>query len=698
MGLMTFLRNRAGFILIGFIGFAIVAFLLGDAINVGKPFWAESQRVVGTIDGKNIDIEDFGRKVEQSEAQLKQQYGGSSNPQMQAMAVENAWNGEIAGVILTKEYERLGLNVSGDELFDLLQGKKPSQLIVQYFGNPQTGEVDRAAVINSLKQQNQNAELRQQWDMLQAEVEKQALQEKYGNLIKNSVYVTSLEANDDYINRNKLANFEYVGLDFASIADASVKLSDADYSDFYNKNKKRFENPVETRTFEYVMFSANPTKEDTAAIRAQINKLAADFKTAKNDSLFSAINSDVKVPYTYLTKGNLEPAVDSALFALPAGSYYGPVLTGNSFKLAKVVDVRFSPDSVKASHILFDAAKLGGIDKAVKMADSVRKMVQGGASFATLAAQYSTDGSKDKGGDLGTFTRGQMVPEFENAAFNGKVGDLTVVRSQFGVHLLKIEKQIGSSKVAKLAYIEKMLAPSSRTKDAAYKKATHFLNQVKGGDFAAIAQKQGYKVAIADRVTGSQGFAAGLDNPRPIIKDAFAAEKGDVLEQVYTMENGFVIAHLTQVNPKGILPLEAIKKDIEPMVRQSVKTKMLAEKMKQALNGASSLNQVAQKLGKPVTPIENVVFANPVLSGIGQENALVGSVFGSQPGKLSSVVEGDNGVYAFTVKNFGSPAPLANVYKQKETMLLSVAQRSLGSAFQALMDKTEIKDNRVKFY
>jgi peptidyl-prolyl cis-trans isomerase D len=698
MGLMTFLRNRAGYILIGAIGFAIVAFLLGDAISAGKPFWAESQRVVGTVDGEDISIDDFGKKVEQSEAQFRQQYGGSSNPQMQAMAVENVWNGEVANVLLNKEYNRLGLSVSGDELFDLFQGSNPSPLIVQYFGNPQTGQVDRAAVINSLKQAQRNPELKAQWDLLQTEVEKQALQQKYGNLIKSSVYVTSLEANDEYINRNKLANFNYVSLEYNSIPDASVKLSDGDYSDYYNENKKRFENPVETRSFNYVSFNVSPTKQDTIAVRTQINKLAADLKISKNDSLFAAVNSDVKVPYVYLPKGKLDPAVDSVVFSLPAGSIYGPALSGNSYKLVKVVDSRFSPDSVKASHILIDPAKLGGVDRAVKLADSLKTLVQNGGNFAQLAAQYSVDGSKDKGGDLGTFSRGQMVPEFENAAFNGKAGDLQVVRSQFGVHLLRIEKQIGSSKVVKLAYVEKNLVASSKTKDAAYKKATKFLSEVNGENFAQMAKKYGYTLAVADKITASQGFAPGLDNPRPLIKDAYAASKGDVLGQVYQMDNAYVVAHLTDIRPQGLLPLEAVKSEIEPMVRIAVKAKTLTEKANGALKGASNLNQVAQKLGKPVTPVQNVVFANPILPGAAQENKLVGAVFGSKPGKLSAPIDGERGVYVFTANSFSNPAPLANTYKQKQAMALGLAQRSLGAAFQALQDKSKIKDNRVKFY
>ncbi len=698
MGLMTFLRNRAGYILIGAIGFAIVAFLVGDAIQAGKPFWAESQKVVGSIDGEDISIDEFGAKVDQSLAQFKQQYGGSGNAQMQAMAVDNVWQGEIANILLGKEYNRLGLTVSGDELADLIKGDNPSPLIVQYFGNPQTGQVDRAQVIKTFKEGYKDPAMAKQLVAVEAEIEKQALQQKYAKLITNSVYVTTLEANDDHLRRNKLANFKYVLLNYASIPDANVKLTESDYSDYYNENKSRFVNPTETRTFEYVSFSMNPTAADSAAVKTQVEKLAADFRTSTNDSLFAANNSDVKVPYTYITKGKLDPAVDSVVFNLPAGSFYGPTFSGNSYKLVKVIDTRFSPDSVKASHILLNPSKLGGVDKAKKLADSLRTLVQKGASFATLAAQYSEDGSKDKGGDLGTFSRGQMVPEFENAAFDGSVGDLKVVTSQFGVHLIKIEKQVGSSKVAKLAYIEKALASSNKTKDAAYKKASSFLNEVKDGKFTEIAQKNGYTVGVADKITPTQGFAPGLDNPRQLIRDAYNADKGDVLDEVYSMDNGFVVAKVTNILPEGTLSLEDVKKEIEPMVRNAVKAKMLEEKMNNAAKGASSIEQVAQKVGQPVVPVENMVLANPVISGVSQENKVVGAVFGSAPGKLSKSIDGESGVYVFTVQNFINPSPLANTYKQKEAMMQVAAQRSLGSAFQALKDKSKIKDNRVKFY
>ena len=695
---MTFMRTKMGYFLVGGIAVVLALFVLEPLLTQGTAMYGSSQSKVGSVDGEDIEYAEFNPKVEQSLAQFKQQYGGNVNAQMQAMAMDNAWQAEVGAILLGKEYNRLGLTISDVELFDLLQGKNPSPLIVQYFGNQQTGEVDRAAVLTSLKSQSKDPNLKKQWDMLQAEIEKQALQQKYANLIRNSVYVTSVEANDEYINRNKLANFKYVNLDYSSVLDKDVKITDADYKEYYEANKKRFENPTETRSLEYVSFSIEPTKADSVAVKAQVEKLAADFKTTPNDSLFAANNSDVKVPFTYISKGKLAPAVDSVIFNYPAGSFYGPVFSDNSYKLIKVIANKFSPDSVKASHILLDPSKIGGEANAMKLADSLKSLLQKGGSMATLAKTYSVDGSKDTGGDVGTFARGAMVPEFENAAFDGNTGDIKVVKSQFGVHILKIEKQIGSAKVAKLAYIEKSLLPSTKTKDAAYKKASAFLNEVKGDNFAALAQKNGYTVGLADKVTPTQGFAPGLDNPRPLIKDAYEADKGDVLSTVYTMDNAFVVAHVTGVQPKGQLELEDVKKQIQPMVMNAVKAKMLKEKLEKALNGSSNIEAVAQKVGKAAAPVQNLVFANPIIPGLSQENKVVGAVFGSQVGKLSKPIEGDKGVYVISVDGFTNPAPIGNTYKQKETMILGVTQRSLGAAFQALQEKSEIKDNRVKFY
>jgi peptidyl-prolyl cis-trans isomerase D len=695
MGIMSFLRERAGVIIVGAIGFAIVAFLLGDAISLGKPFMSMNNNVVG----ETINMKDFNSQVEINTNNLKQQMGQSAmNPQMTAYVVDNTWNQTISKILVNKEIERLGLDISSKELNDMLSGKNPHPQVVQSFGNPQTGQVDKnqlAAFVENIKTQPANSELRVQWENFLTSLKSERLGQKYYSLINNSVYVTSLEAKEDYTNRNKLASFNYVSLDYQSVPDSQVKLTDGDYQSYYSEHKSQFKNEIETRTFEYVAFDATPSKTDSIAVKASVDKILADFRGATNDSLFVAINSDTKAPVAYVTKGRLDPALDSLVFSAGKGAIVGPVFSNGSYKMAKVIDTKISPDSVKASHILINPATEGGLDKAKIKADSIANLIRKGASFAELAAKYGTDASKDKGGDLGTFGRGAMIPVFEEAVFNGSPGDLKVVTTQYGVHVIHIDSQKGSSKVVN----DKALVSSDKTQQDAYAKASAFLGQSgNADDFDAAVKKDKLNKLIAENITAMQGSIPGIESPRELIRWAYKANEGDVSNQVFDVQDKYVVAKLTDVKAKGILPLDKVKKQIEPMVRKHVKAVSLLEKMDKALAGSSNINQVAQKLGKTATPVQNIVFANPVIPGISQESKAVGAVFGLQPGKLSKAIEGESGVYVVSPNGFSNPPALTNIFKQKQQVQQTLLQRTQGEAFKALKEKANITDNRQNFF
>ncbi len=704
MGIMSFLRNRAGIIIVGMIGFAIVAFLVSDAVRFGTPFWNANENEVGEVAGETISKEDFDSKVEVNANNFKQQMGqGNLNPQMTAYVIENTWNQAISQILMDKEVNRLGLQVSKNELNDLITGKNPDPQVVQNFGDPKTGEVNRTqlnALLEKVRTEDVSSALSQQWTAFLINIRQNRLAEKYNNLVKNSLYVTSLEAKEDYNQRNKLANFQYVTLDYSSVPDNQVKITDEDYKKYYNENKFRFKNQEESRTFEYVVFDANPSKADSADLKVAIEKLAADFKATADDSLFVSINADTKTPIKYIHKGQLDPAMDSVVFKSEKGAFIDPVFSNGTYKMAKVLDVKTSPDSVKASHILLNPATEGGLDKAKAKADSIKNLIQAGASFADLAKKFGTDATKDKGGDLGTFARGAMIPDFEDAVFDGTTRELKVITTQFGVHVIRIDEQKGSSKVAKVAVIDKALSSSNKTQREAYAKASEFLSIASSNAkaFDEQAKKMGYPKLTAENITAMKGQVQGLDNPRELIRWAFKAKNNDVSNQVFEIGTKFALAKLVSIREKGTLPLEQVKKQIEPMVRNQVKAKMLSGKLNKALAGSKTIAQVAQKAGKTATPVQNIVFANPVIPGIAQENKVVGSVFGSQPNKLSKVIEGENGVYVFAVDGFTNPAPLTNIYKQKEQMVQGLLQRAPGETFKVLRDKADIKDNRVKFF
>jgi peptidyl-prolyl cis-trans isomerase D len=697
---MGFLRNRMGLILVVVIGFALFAFIAGEVIHYGSSFFHGDSNEIGEVSGEKIAYDEFNKKVEENTANFKQQSRQEEiNPQITSYIQETTWNQEVSEKILAKEMDKLGLVVGDDEIKSLIQGDNPSPQIIQAFGDPQTGQLDRGKLmnfLNNLASAKADDPIKSRWDSFVQQMVDNKRNEKYLSLVSNALYVNALDAKDDYEAKNKLANFKYVKLDYASIPDAKATVTDDDYQNYYNDHKQEFDNPQETRNLAYVSFNAAPSKDDSAAIKAQVAKLVPDFKASTNDSLFVEVNSDTKTPMVYQHKGQLDPKLDTAMFSAAPGFVYGPYLSAGSYKIAKLMDSRVGPDSVTARHILLPVT--AGVDKALKTADSLKALIQGGKSFADLAKTYSVDrGSAEKGGDLGTFGRGAMVPVFEDAVFNGKKGDIKIVTSQFGVHLIEIEDQKGSSKVVKVAIVDKPLAASSATQSAAYSKAQAFLGSINKDNFTEQAQKAGLKVLQAPDVTATAVSFGAVANGREAVKWAYKANSGDVSDQVFTIGDQYIVAQVTAVKPKGILPLDVVKAQIKQQVLISVKAKMLTDKLQAALNGSSNIDQVAQKAGSQVNPIQNIVFANPVIPGAAAEYKVVGAVFGSQPGKLSKPVEGQAGVFVFTVDNFIKPAPLANALRQRQEIGQALLQRAGQQILDALKDKANVKDYRVKF-
>lgn len=700
---MNYLRNRAGVVIVGFIGFAIVAFLLGDIINYGTPFWARHQNQVGSINGEAIDINAFNAQVDQTSEMFRQQMGGGNlSPQMKSWAVQQVWSQYLNRELMKGEVDHIGLSVGKTELNDLVQGDNPSMQIQQAFRNPQTGMFDRDQLSTFISQVNtlpQGHEAHGQWEALLQSIIDERLSTKYTNLVNNSIYVTSLEANDAYSQRNKLANFEYVLLDYQSVPDSAVTLTEQDYQAYYNENKGVFNNPEETRSLEYVVFDASPTAQDTARVQTTVEELKAQLAETKTDSLFAAVNSDTKYPYIFRKQGELGPALDTLVFGAPVGTTVGPVLANGRFEIAKVVESLVGPDSVKASHILLNPATEGGTDKAAAKADSIKGLIEKGESFAALAIQFSVDeGSKINGGELGTFGRGMMVPAFEEAAFDAKIGEVVVATSQFGIHIIKVEDQIGSSRFVKAAIIDKQINSGRETLEAAYRQATQFFGEIGNSDFEEAASQQGLSVLKADEVTAMETNLMGTEVPRELVRWAFDADKGDVTDKIHESENHYIVAKLTDIHKKGQLPLEAVKNDIEDVVRKRVKAKQLIAQAETAANGATSLAQIGQKLSKTPVLAENIVFANPVIPGVAQENTVVGTVFGLQPKQPSKPIRGTQGVYVVEVTGFVNPEAPTDLTAQKQQLSQSLSQRIWSLAFQALQDKADVVDNRARFF
>ncbi|MFD2874547.1 peptidylprolyl isomerase [Mucilaginibacter ximonensis] len=701
MAIMGYLRDRMGKIVAGVIGLSLFAFIATEAVRSGGSFFKEDNNELGSVGDEKIPLDKFNAAVEQNLAQFRQSGQTHVTSQITAYVQESAWNQLVSKAIFTKEVEKVGLAVGGDETQNMLTGPNPNPRVVQAFTDPSTGKFDPAAITNAqnaIKSMKDDDPQRAKWNEFVTDLIDGKKAEKYLALVSNGIYINSLDAKDGYEAKNKLANFKYALLEYASIPDAKATPTDADYSSYYDEHKNEFKNPQELRAISYVSFNAAPSKADSAVVETQMNKLLPDFIKSTDDSLFVQINSETKAPLTWQAKGQLDPKIDSIMFKQIPGFIYGPYLSAGAYKLSKLVATRTFPDSVKARHILITAAEAGGPDKAMARADSLRKLIESGkGNFAALAQTFSADKvSAAKGGDLGTFGRGAMVQSFDDAVFSGKKGDLKVVTTQFGVHVIEIEDQKGSSKVVKVATVDKPLTASTTTQSAAYSKAQTFLASINKDNFDAEATKEGLKIQKADDIQGTAAALPGLFEARELVRWVFKAKQGEISDQVFTLGDQYVVAHLTTVKPKGILSLDLVKDKIKPEVIKQVKGKMLSDKFAAAANGATSVDQVAQKVGVKVVPVQNIVFANPVIPGSSAEYKPIGTVFGLAVNKLSKPIAGQQGVYVLQVDGFINPAPLTNAVREKEQMASALLQRIEGSLFDALKDKDNVKDNRAK--
>ncbi len=700
MAIMGYLRERMGKIVAGVIGLSLFAFIATEAVKSGGSFFKGDNNELGSVGDEKIPLDEFNKAYEQSAAQFKQQSAqGTLSPQITSYIQDNTWNNFVSKAIVRKEVDKLGLMVSPDETQAMMSGTNPSQQVIQAFTDPQTGKFDRNNLLNiisNIKTLKDDNPQKISWNEFVTQVIEAKLGEKYISMVSTGLYVNSLDAKDSYEAKNKLADFKCAVLDYASVADSKVTLTDADYKSYYDEHKAEFKNPQELRSISYVSFNAAPSKEDSTAIKQNLEKLLPDFKASTNDSLFVQINSETKAAIIYRYKSQLDPKIDTVMFNASPGFVYGPYLSNGSYKLAKLIDARVGPDSVKARHILIVPAQ--GMAKALVTADSLKKVIESGKkSFADLAPIYSFDkGSAAKGGELGTFGRGSMMPAFEDAVFNGKKGEFKIVTTSYGVHLIEIEDQKGSSKVVKVAVVDKPLAASSKTQSAAYSKAQAFLIALTKDNFDEEAKKAGLKPKTADNVSGTAAALPGIDDARDIVRWVFKSDKGDISDQVFTAGNQYIVARLTEIKPKGTLSLDLVKKQIEPAVRNEVKGKLLTDKFAAVIPGSSSIEQIAQKTGAKVVPVQNIVFANPIIPGSSAEYKVVGTVFGSKINKISKPIAGQQGVYVFTVNSFINPAPLTNAVREKQQIAQAMLQRAEGQIFDALKDKDNVKDYRAK--
>jgi len=698
MALIGTIRKN-GWILIVFMALALGGFVLMDIVSNSTRNASGDINTLGKVNGKEIKRSDF-------DTYEKLVYANARNNAFQVR--EQVWNYFVESEIVKEEAEKMGIGVSKEELLDLQFGDNLSPLIMQRFGNG--GQPDRAQLANirssieggTFTDPNNRA----YWGVQEKEIVKDRLENKIVNMAMKSIYVPSWQAEMTFRESNEKLDYTSVRVPYDKVPDADAVPSDADYQAYLKANPKLYEQKEEGRIVSYAAIDVTPTAADTNEARMAVAKLVSGLSTTKNDSLFVVTNNGVYED-TYKAKAALPAGIADSLMSRAIGSVTGPYLNGGVWNIAKIIDRKSLPDSVRARHILIQKAT----PESKKTIDSLLALLNSGrVRFDSLAMRNSQDGgSAVKGGDLGWFASGMMVPEFNAVCFNkAEQGKYYTVATQFGWHLIEVtgKKFIKNETSVKAVYLSERVVPGKETQRIAKEKAVALVQQSKNlEDLTKIAGDQTIALQSSTPLKANDynlGLLGTGDDIRNIVQWAFneKTKSGNISKEVFSIrdqaggffDSKYIIAGLKSIISTGN-PSVASMKDM-PEISTKVRNLKKAEILKKQLQNAGDMNSVAQQFSVKV----DTARAATVTSNIGEPRVL-GAVFATAKGTVSAPIAGNNGLFLISPvsdKNeLQVPADLTMFRRAASNSVISNVRNNL---IQSLRNAANIKDNRSRFF
>ncbi len=700
MATLEKIRNRAGVLVTVVIGLALVAFILGDILGSGPSLFTNRQFEIAEIAGKSISFENFQRKVDQLTEIYMMNTGQSAlDAETNENILEEAWQLMLREIILDEEYGRLGLEVSSEELFDMVQGANIHPIVRQLFTDPSTGAFDQAAVIRFLRTMNQDptGQQRAYWLFVEREIVRERAMAKYNNLLRKGLYVTDLQAGRSWEENNKSVDFEFIVQRYNTVHDSLVNVADADIRRYYRQNRSNFRQTA-SRDLEYVAFDIVPSEEDDLLAREWIENMKDEFAEVQEVRQFINLNSDIPYDQRNYRYEELPETIADVLWNAEPGDLYGPYFEDGTYMLSRLLEINFLPDSVRARHILIQPGERLEYEQARNRADSLLEAVRRGEDFEIMALQYSDDtGTRFEGGNLGWFAEGMMVPEFNNAVFSATGGEHFMVETQFGFHIVQVTDRARETKKIRYATLAREVTPSSATYQRIFTRASRFAGQYNTYDkFVEGAQEEGLALRMANNVQIGDRSIPGLEPARDLVRWAFEARENSI-SPIMEIEDRFVIAALTKVRQDGYQSLEEVAGEIESILIRERKGEIIASRLRDNISEATDIEELAAGLNTQVEEARNILFSSFSVPGAGIEPRLIATALNSEPNTISGPVVGENGVYVLRVTSVNFPDE-KDIEAVRRNLANSKRARVNFDAFEALREQANVKDNRHQFF
>lgn len=699
MSVIQSIRDKGAWIIFAIIALALIAFILQDAsFQRGNIF--SNTTTLGKVNGRNIERADFEEKL----AMQQQMYGAQAQ---RDQLIGMLWNQEIDNALLQDEYNKLGIQVTSNELTDILFGDNSP--FKNEFTDPKTGEFkvdDAKRALAQIKKSKNAEQLKMINDLYIKPAIEQTLRYKYQSLVQQGMYVPKWMVEKTIADNNAIANVSYIYAPYASVSDSSVKVSDQDIQAYISKHATEFKREEEGRNISYITFDAFPSAQDTANVLNQVQSVQAEFSTTADIKAFMS-RTESEQPYldAFVMKDKIQVPNAELIKALPVGGTYGPYMDGGNIVLARMIAKRTMPDSIKCRHVLVKigtAAEPGLSDSAArKRIDSVAALAKNGVDFNELVQKYSDDqGSKGTKGEyeFASLQFPTLSKEFAEAVFYGATGDKKIVRVEndqyTGYHYVEVLNQRKVGEAVKVAYLSKKIVASNETIAAASTAAAQFASTSKNRKaFEDNAKKLNKFPLLASDVKENDFSIMGLGETRSLVRWIYENKEGDVSEPTEVADR-YVVATITAIHKPGTLTVAEARPQVEAFVRNEKKAQQMITKFT-----GSTLEAMATASGNVVMRADSLTFGNSFIPNVGNEAKVVGAAFNkSLQGKVSTPIAGVGGVYALRVESMGAKANLATDAETVKQGLIQAMRMAAFRSAEALRKGAVIKDYRFKFY
>ena len=708
MAILGKIRQQSIFLII-VIGLALFAFIISGAIGTGTSS-SDQNRPVGIINDENIPLENFKTLVEQEVR---------SNGSTTIQAVNSVWDQYMESLVLKSQFDILGIDAGKNQIEQTISNTE-SIIKDERFIN-EAGFFDFGLFSDFIFQmRDQNPTAYEQWKIQEANIIGSAKQSIYFDLIRSSISVLDSDITYKYGLENNNVDIKFVKIPYSSIQDSLINVSEDEIDDYISKNKDKYKfKPL--RDIDYVSFIENPSIDDENIIRNSLDDLLEDkieynevskltdtvigFKKTNQVIDFVDRYSEIEFDSTYLPKGRLALEYGEILFNLKIGDVYGPYKEMGTYKISRLLDKKKN-GSIRARQILITHGEGSrALNKEIRTKDEAKKIAQNiykqalrrPKDFPLLAISNSDGFASESGGDLGYFQEKTVNKKIFEYADKSKIGSIGIIETEFGFHILKI---VDKQDILLFANISKKIIPSENTSNKVFREASQFeMDLSKNDDFNLIAQSKNYNVRNVRNLDILDENIPGLPNQRSIVQWAFNEDtKVGMIKKFNLSYGGYAIVQLTNSDDNGLISSTKVRSEVREKLMKAKKSDLiintnkneksledLAAKNRLEINEASSLNQV-----------------NEIIVGAGREPYILGSAFSLKKGKVSDLIEGEDGVYKIElvekriIERVNEDQIAYQNIKQK---LFINEQNALGkSILDALKKSAEITDNRALFY